>query len=417
MRKILIIILISLALFNCESENHDLISKQIELQTASLDEVKSSLMSWDGSFNKSLHDSIFRIYPEMSTLHFETLDNSNVQSINVETITNSINIDSLTYRAINYNNVLFESLEYSTNVIYDPNGEIIHGDFIYFNLDGKFRNGFRVENYSIDKELKFMSISEANVASFLAILFQSDECDEDLDPNSIFCLEELDAIVIGGDPPPGNNRSALYYSAYYNPVLNTIDAGPSGNGSVHCGEGQVRSPDGARCFDIPCYDEQNDTGDPLDEMNVLGTLNNGVAGGRYGNARGYQHDGIDLAAPFGTPVFATHDGVIAHAPFVNNWTPGDNDAGNRIYFNFNQNGQNVQLGYWHLGEILVQPGQQVTRGQLIGFTGDTGNVSARGSAGPHLHVRARVNGQPSDPEPHFATDFDNQGNTNNNCNQ
>ncbi|MFT4806401.1 MAG: hypothetical protein ACI9YE_003635 [Psychroserpens sp.] len=106
----------------------------------------------------------------------------------------------------------------------------------------------------------------------------------------------------------------------------------------------------------------------------------------------------------------------SHSRDQANWNEGGNDAGNRVYINSGFNVDDLQLGYWHLGEVLVSPGQQVSQGQLIGYTGNTGNVCSRFSAGPHLHIRARKNGIKTDPEEFFNADFGSQGQNINTCN-
>lgn len=94
------------------------------------------------------------------------------------------------------------------------------------------------------------------------------------------------------------------------------------------------------------------------------------------------HEGLDLAAPVGTPVFATANGVVAIA----NRQAG---FGNCIELD---HGFNYLSRYAHLSEILVEEGDRIERGQLIGRVGSTGK-----SSGPHLHYEVRFRGEPQNP--------------------
>ncbi len=97
------------------------------------------------------------------------------------------------------------------------------------------------------------------------------------------------------------------------------------------------------------------------------------------------HTGIDLAGPFGTPIVAAADGVIAAADVS---TVG---YGNHIIIA--HSGGLLTL-YGHLEAMMVKPGDAVKAGQVIGLLGSTGN-----STGPHCHFEVRVNGAPVDPRP------------------
>ncbi|AEE17172.1 LysM peptidoglycan-binding domain-containing M23 family metallopeptidase [Treponema brennaborense] len=94
------------------------------------------------------------------------------------------------------------------------------------------------------------------------------------------------------------------------------------------------------------------------------------------------HRGIDLAAPQGTDVFACKSGVIANTGF-------DDVYGNFIIIDHDNNTQSV---YAHLSRILVEKGNSVTGGSIIGNVGSTGL-----STGPHLHFEIRINGSAQDP--------------------
>ena len=103
---------------------------------------------------------------------------------------------------------------------------------------------------------------------------------------------------------------------------------------------------------------------------------------RGGAAR---HQGIDLAAPVGTPIYATADGTVSEAGY------NSGGYGNLVKLD---HGRGIETRYGHLSAILVQPGQRVTRGQQIGRMGSTGR-----STGSHLHYEVRIDGRAVNPIP------------------
>lgn len=112
----------------------------------------------------------------------------------------------------------------------------------------------------------------------------------------------------------------------------------------------------------------------------FGTRIHPVLGRRAG------HQGIDLAAPTGTPIYATADGTVSRA----NWF---SSYGNYIAI---EHGADLQTRYAHLSRIAVSAGETVKKGDLIGYVGSTGR-----STGPHLHYEVRVNGVAVDPTPYL----------------
>ena len=83
------------------------------------------------------------------------------------------------------------------------------------------------------------------------------------------------------------------------------------------------------------------------------------------------HNGIDMAAPKGTPIYATRSGVVTVASFE------AGGAGYYVKINHNDGYQSI---YMHMTHYIVKKGDQVSAGQIIGYVGSTG-----GSTGPHLH--------------------------------
>ena len=98
---------------------------------------------------------------------------------------------------------------------------------------------------------------------------------------------------------------------------------------------------------------------------------------------------VDLAAPHGTPVFATADGLVGMAQWYSSY-------GNYVQI---EHGGSLQTRYAHLSSYTVQPGDMVQKGDLIGYVGSTGR-----STGPHLHYEVRVEGQPVNPVPYMLAD-------------
>lgn len=112
----------------------------------------------------------------------------------------------------------------------------------------------------------------------------------------------------------------------------------------------------------------------------------------YGYRHGRKHRGVDLGYPIGTPVMAAFDGMVRISKGYN--TGG---YGNLIVIRHN-NG--LETYYAHLSKRLVNPGQVVQAGDIIGLGGNTGR-----SYGSHLHFEIRYLGM--DINPNRIVDFDN----------
>lgn len=103
-----------------------------------------------------------------------------------------------------------------------------------------------------------------------------------------------------------------------------------------------------------------------------------------------RHTGIDISAPRGTPVYATANGVVSSENAGSGY-------GTNVVIN---HGYSYKTVYAHLSKKAVRAGQRVTRGQLIGYVGNTGL-----SLGAHLHYEVRKNGTPVNPVHFFFSDI------------
>ncbi len=103
------------------------------------------------------------------------------------------------------------------------------------------------------------------------------------------------------------------------------------------------------------------------------------------------HTGIDFAASIGTPIYATADGKVTS-----------------VEVKFSGYGKKVEIDhgfgyhtrYAHMHDFAVRNGQQVRRGDLIGYVGNTGTSTA-----PHLHYEVLINGRQVDPVHYFYNDL------------
>jgi murein DD-endopeptidase MepM/ murein hydrolase activator NlpD len=91
---------------------------------------------------------------------------------------------------------------------------------------------------------------------------------------------------------------------------------------------------------------------------------------------------VDILAPVGTPVRATADGVVRHAEFMSGF-------GRIVIID---HGRGLQTYYAHLSRFAVVDGQEIRRGELLGYVGISGRATA-----PHLHYEVRQHGNAINP--------------------
>lgn len=106
------------------------------------------------------------------------------------------------------------------------------------------------------------------------------------------------------------------------------------------------------------------------------------------------HEGVDFAAPRGTPIYATGNGVVK---LTNKSLRG---YGNQVMVD---HGYGFVTSYCHMQNFEVKPGQKVARGQCLGYVGSTGT-----STSPHLHYEVIKNRKKVNPAHYFVNDLDAQ---------
>ena len=99
------------------------------------------------------------------------------------------------------------------------------------------------------------------------------------------------------------------------------------------------------------------------------------------------HKGVDLAAPTGTPIYATADGIVSKAQRFSSYG---------LYVSVEHGGQ-LQTRFAHMSKIAVKSGDTVRKGDIIGYVGSTGR-----STGPHLHYEVRIAQKAVNPIPYMT---------------
>ena len=196
----------------------------------------------------------------------------------------------------------------------------------------------------------------------------------------------------------------------------------------------------------PCADEENDRRDPLMKMKIQASGAGGwnIKGGTFGDSvrrkadLSYKgHYGMDFACPEGTPVHATHSGKISairndvlasDESFKDYQERGGKDctkerffnAGNAIEIECYTNGGLYTIKYYHLTSVAdgLLVDNYVEAGDIIGYSGITGNGGSKSSGGPHLHYQVNIGRSMNDrtnPEPFIYSKFDDKGIQTNPC--
>ncbi len=98
------------------------------------------------------------------------------------------------------------------------------------------------------------------------------------------------------------------------------------------------------------------------------------------------HKGVDLGAAWGTPVYASADGIVSRADWFSSYG---------LYVSI-EHGGDIETRYGHMSRLVAVAGEPVKKGDLIGYVGSTGR-----STGPHLHYEVRIAGTAVNPIPYL----------------
>jgi murein DD-endopeptidase MepM/ murein hydrolase activator NlpD len=112
------------------------------------------------------------------------------------------------------------------------------------------------------------------------------------------------------------------------------------------------------------------------------------------NGEGAFHNGVDISSSYGQPVMAAADGVVEFADLFGGY-------GRAIIV---EHGRGISTRYGHLSGFAVTVGQQVHRGDILGYVGLSGR-----STGPHLHYEVRINDIPVNPHKYLRLTFAHTG--------
>ena len=122
------------------------------------------------------------------------------------------------------------------------------------------------------------------------------------------------------------------------------------------------------------------------KLDPSGHLPSGTGWGKDRGGGYPPHAATEVLAPVGTPIHATADGIVSRADWFSSYG---------LYVSL-EHGGNIETRYGHMSRLNVAAGQEVHKGDIIGYVGTTGR-----STGPHLHYEVRIAGEAVNPVPYM----------------
>lgn len=244
-------------------------------------------------------------------------------------------------------------------------------------LAGELKQAASARSEAVQQAEDARRLAEAVTLERDQIVARNDEILTQLEDAVSVSVKPLDDMFrsVGMNPDEILKTVRRGYSGQGGP-LNPVGYSSSGNAEITQGEAKANEI-------LITLDQMNSYRIAVEKMPLAMPVQ---AAFRYtspfGRRWGRMHEGIDMAAPVGTPVYATGEGTVVFA----GWQRG---YGNLIKI---QHELGTETRYGHLSKIRVKVGQKVSRGSQIGDMGNTGR-----STGSHLHYEVRVNGRAVNP--------------------
>lgn len=306
----------------------------------------------------------------------------------------------------------------------NPAGSDYSGITIYSKPDGTPEWGWRYKNGEIVNTLRFdnayedqadpnVSISmgfggEYITRAFVIIVFEDGS-------TYIFYMDD---IICTPPPPPPSGSGEGNSGGEGFPGGNSNNNG--GGGSPRGGNGNGNGDENNNGFNHgskqlpeippdnpdpdpdpePCSSLEENKANPVVDMEIKPTASGNLDNGDYLGRNG-GHKGIDLGK-LGDPIYMMFEGTISR--ITDKWDPDmlwkdypdqnnpSDKTGNRVEYTCVVNGKTIYIQCWHMNDISnIIVGGTYPAGTLLGHVGQTGNATAPGSGGPHLHLQIREN--------------------------
>lgn len=209
------------------------------------------------------------------------------------------------------------------------------------------------------------------------IVARNDEILSQLEDAVTVSVKPLDDMFrsVGMNPDEILSTVRRGYSGQGGP-LNPISYSSSGNAEIGQGEAKANEI-------LITLDQMNSYRIAVEKMPLAMPVKSAFRyTSPFGRRWGRAHEGIDMAGPVGTAIYATGQGTVI-------WAGWQRGYGNLVKI---QHELGTETRYGHMSKIRVKVGQKVSRGTQIGDMGNTGR-----STGSHLHYEVRVNGRAMDP--------------------
>lgn len=244
-------------------------------------------------------------------------------------------------------------------------------------LSGELRSTAKARGEAVSDAEEAQKTAEELRIERDQIIARNDEILNQLENAVTVSVKPLDEMFrsVGMDPDAVLDTIRRGYSGQGGP-LNPISYSTSGNAALKQGETKARQI-------VVTLDEMNTYRIAIEKLPMaMPVKSNYRMTSGFGRRWGRMHEGIDMAGPTGTAVYATGDGVVTFASRQSGY-------GNLIKI---KHELGTETRFAHLSRIRVKQGQRVSQGDLIGDMGNTGR-----STGPHLHYEVRMNGRAVDP--------------------